>query len=73
MRNEQTRASLAHDGHERRNELLPARRFTRAMDCGADGQDTCAMQQASVPAARALGTPRDGGDEIVDEGAPHAA
>ena len=65
---QQQRQTQTHDGHLRRKDAVPSRQFARALDCGGDGQSASGTRapRAAWPAARALGTPRDGTGEGVD-------
>lgn len=74
MRDDQMRSTQAHDGHLRRKDAVPARQFARALDCGGDGETSSPRREArqAWPAARALGTPREG-DTEVDDSPPGAA
>jgi hypothetical protein len=74
MRDDQQRHTQTHDGHLRRKDAVSPRQFARALDCGGDGRSASAMHEPrhAWPAARALGTPRDGTAE-ADETPPDAA
>lgn len=66
MRDDQQRQTQTHDGHPRRKDA--PRQFARALDCGGDPRRATATREArqAWPAARALGTPREGDLEGAD-------